>query len=232
MAWRVARSLEVLAAEVHAISPKTTIYFIGDAAHQARPSDHNPNPAGVVCAEDIMEGHTDLAALAEQIRTSSHPDLAYLIYDRRIANRKTGFRWTNYAGTDPHTNHIHVSVGVGTDGNRVPPYDDLKPWGIAEGEDMTPAESTEAYVNAWRTYGQQNMQDPILIPANPARGVPKDVLEPNLLARAIRAAGGALSPEDLAEVEAAAKAGAEAGAPTHDELVAAAEEGANLAEDR
>ena len=43
--------------------------------------------------------------------------------------------------------------------------------------------------------------------------------------------GADLSPEALADVEAAAKEGAEAGAPTEDELVAAAEKGANLAED-
>lgn len=40
-----------------------------------------------------------------------------------------------------------------------------------------------------------------------------------------------ITPEQLAAIAAAAKAGAEAGAPTHEELVAAAEEGANKAED-
>jgi hypothetical protein len=40
-----------------------------------------------------------------------------------------------------------------------------------------------------------------------------------------------LTDEQLAEIGAAAEAGAEAGSPSHDELVAAAQEGANLAED-
>lgn len=135
MAWRRAKSLDVLGAEVHVISPKTTIYDIGDAAHQAQASDHNPNAEGVVCAIDIMQGHTDLRTLAEKIRASGHPDLAYLIYDRRIANRKTGFRWTAYGGSNPHTDHIHVSVGVGTDGRRKQPYDDTVPWGVAPAQE-------------------------------------------------------------------------------------------------
>lgn len=33
----------------------------------------------------------------------------------------------NYTGSDPHTSHIHVSVGVGSDGQSTQPYDDRTP---------------------------------------------------------------------------------------------------------
>ncbi len=134
MSWRRAYSLVILGNEVHSISPQTTIYDIGDPAHQAQASDHNPNSAGVVCAIDIMAGYgLDLEALANAIRLSSHPDLKYVIYNRRIASRKYGFEWRAYTGSNPHTDHIHVSVGVGSDGKSVPPYDDANSWNIGLG---------------------------------------------------------------------------------------------------
>lgn len=134
MSWRRAYSLVILGNEIHSISPQTTIYDIGDSAHQAEASDHNPNSAGVVCAIDVMAGYgLDLEALANSIRLSSHPDLKYVIYNRRIASRKYGFEWRAYPGSNPHTDHIHVSVGVGSDGKSVPPYDDTNSWNIGLG---------------------------------------------------------------------------------------------------
>lgn len=134
MAWRRAGSLNVLGDEVHAVSPNQTIYDIGDEAHQAEASDHNPNSAGVVCAIDIMVGNNlDMNWLAEKIRTSNHPDLKYVIWNRRIASKKYNFEWRTYTGSNPHTDHIHVSVGVGTDGHSQPPYDSPNSWGISSG---------------------------------------------------------------------------------------------------
>ncbi len=134
MTWRTAYSLEQLAAEVRTISPQTVIYFIGDAAHQAEASDHNPNAAGVVCAGDFMQGFgLDLGALAEQVRQRKNPDLKYVIYNRRIASASSNppWSWRTYTGSNPHTDHVHVSVGVGSDGRSVQPYDDRISWGVA-----------------------------------------------------------------------------------------------------
>lgn len=137
MAWRLARSLDVLADEVRAISPRATLWTIGDAAHAATWSDHNPNTAGVVCAMDIVDDALlDLETIAERIRTGNHPAFKYVIYRRRIASR--GGAWRKYTGANPHDTHMHVSVGVGPDGRSTGPYDDTTPWGITddpEGED-------------------------------------------------------------------------------------------------
>lgn len=134
--WRVAYSLEQLGVEVHAISPQTAVEYIGDEAHQAEASDHNPNAAGVVCAADIMQGFgLDLAAVAEQVRQRRNLDLKYVIYNRRIASAASNpsWSWRTYTGSNPHTDHVHVSVGVGPDGQSVQPYDDRTPWGISGG---------------------------------------------------------------------------------------------------
>jgi hypothetical protein len=128
MAWRLARSLEVLRAEIKAIYPNATIYTIGDPAHQARSSDHNPNAAGVVCAIDIMgTGGVDMASLSELIRARQHPAGKYLIYNRRITRAREGWVWQPFSG-DAHTDHIHLSVGVGPDGQSTGDYDNTEPW--------------------------------------------------------------------------------------------------------
>lgn len=97
---------------------KTSDGWIGDASHSQRPSDHNPAaPSGVVRAIDLDR---DLAGkpkpdtmpyLADQIRICAKKDkrISYVIFDRKIASRKTLFRWVTYRGSSPHTHHCHVS---------------------------------------------------------------------------------------------------------------------------
>ncbi|HLU44859.1 MAG TPA: peptidoglycan-binding protein, partial [Natronosporangium sp.] len=130
MAWRLARSLETLRDEIRRVAPGTTVWTIGDASHAAGASDHNPNAAGVVCAIDVLGDHgLDLADFADHVRTSGHPALKYVIYNRRIASAGAG--WRAYHGSNPHTSHVHVSVGRGPDGRSTGPYDDTSPWGLA-----------------------------------------------------------------------------------------------------
>ncbi|MBB4935639.1 hypothetical protein F4561_006548 [Lipingzhangella halophila] len=134
MAWRLARSLERLRDEVRQVAPGTTVWTIGDAAHRASASDHNPNASGVVCAIDVVgDAGLDLAGLAEQVRTGGHPAAKYVIYDRRIASRAHGWTWRHYSGSNPHSTHVHVSVGRGPDGSSTGPYDDTSSWGISSG---------------------------------------------------------------------------------------------------
>jgi len=135
---RLAKSLVVLRAECNAVAPnrkKTADGWIGDAAHAARASAHNPNSAGVVCALDITHDPAhgmDGAKLFEHCRTLPHPNLRYLIHNRKRAGRPD---WTvkPYTGSNPHTGHVHFTVGTGSDSRTLPPYDDTTPWGIAEG---------------------------------------------------------------------------------------------------
>lgn len=124
---RIARSLEVLGGEVLDLSPLTTLYYYDDTRHVD--SDHDPNPQGVICGLDIMAGHgLDLQWLADEILKRRNPDLKYVIYNRRIASANTGWEWAPYYGSNPHTDHIHVSVGVGADGYSRQPYDDIERW--------------------------------------------------------------------------------------------------------
>ena len=138
MSWRLARSLEQLRKEVNAAAPrrsKRSDGSIGDAAHSRTASDHNPNAAGVVCAIDLThdpDAGADMNALAEQLRTGGHPALKYLIWNRRIWSRaRTGEGWRSYGGSNPHSSHMHVSVGVGSDGRSTGPYDNTTSWGVS-----------------------------------------------------------------------------------------------------
>ena len=147
MAWRLAKSLATLLAEANAVAPnrnKRNDGTIGDAAHAARASSHNPNAYGVVTALDITHdpaGGMDCGALFEYLRTHPHPELRYIIHNRKVARRTSGWEVKNYTGSNPHTGHIHTAVGAGTDSNPLPPYDSTQAWGIAaafgEEDDMT-----------------------------------------------------------------------------------------------
>jgi hypothetical protein len=142
MEWRLAYSLDTLRSQINTKYPsrnKASDGTIGDDAHQAVASDHNPNAEGVVCALDITNSpETDFDAhlLADRLLEVRHPDLKYIISNGRIAGEWTGWQWATYSGTsDPHIQHIHVSVGVGPDGESTQPYDDKINWNIGE-EDM------------------------------------------------------------------------------------------------
>lgn len=137
MSWRLAESLEKLRAEVNAAAPdrsKRSDGTIGDTAHAASASDHNPNPAGVVCALDLThdpESGADMYQIAAHLVRQKHPALKYVIFGRKIASRSRGWEWRYYGGSNPHTSHMHVSVGRGGDGQSTGPYDDTSPWGIS-----------------------------------------------------------------------------------------------------
>lgn len=138
MSYRLAYSLVKLRDQVNAAYPnrsKASDGWIGDAAHRSRPSDHNPNAAGVVCALDLTHdpAHFDAHQLADLLRVHRHPNLKYLISNNRICGDWTGWQWKAYTGSNPHTRHIHVSVGVGGDGQSRQPYDDTTNWQLTKG---------------------------------------------------------------------------------------------------
>lgn len=133
MAWRRARSLIVLEEEIQEVAPGTTVWDIGDEAHQQRDSDHNPNQDDVVCAIDVLNNAgLDLQWFVDTITTTDPPALKYVIYRNRIWFPQTG--WQPYSGK--WHSHGHVSAGWGPDGQSTGPYDDISPWGLAEGNDM------------------------------------------------------------------------------------------------
>lgn len=131
MTWRVARALEALLGEIDTGAPrrnKAADGSIGDQAHRQRLSQHNPDRYGVVAARDFTHDPgrgADMAKLAAFLVKYPHPGLWYVIFNGKIADRKTGFRWVTYTGTNPHRHHMHVSAGPR------PLYDDTHAWGAA-----------------------------------------------------------------------------------------------------
>lgn len=82
--------------------------WIGDVAHQAECSDHNPDSSGVVHAIDPMVTGARAQAVVDQA-LAHDGDLQYVIHNRVIWSRTVGFAARNYTGSDPHTNHVHIS---------------------------------------------------------------------------------------------------------------------------
>lgn len=133
---RQARSLDVLLAEVNRSAPgrsKASDGGLGDPAHAARVSDHNPNAAGVWRARDFTNDPADgfdcdLFALYVASRLGKHPALgsgAYVIWNRRIISTdRLAEGWRPYTGASPHDHHCHVSVATAAAG-----YDSTAPWG-------------------------------------------------------------------------------------------------------
>jgi hypothetical protein len=81
--------------------------WLGDRAHRARRSDHNPDRYGVVHAIDPMVGGSRGAAIARA--AIGRWDLSYVIFNRTIWSRAYGWRARRYTGSDPHTGHVHIS---------------------------------------------------------------------------------------------------------------------------
>lgn len=129
MTWNLAPSLSNLRNEVNARWPdrsKASDGTIGDSAHSARVSDHNPNSRGSVNAIDITSrgiNTGDLIAAAKR-----HPSVRYIIHDRTIMNRDIGsFRARRYSGSNPHTQHVHISIyqSAAAENNTTP-------WGLSD----------------------------------------------------------------------------------------------------
>lgn len=134
MNWRPAASLVTLRDQVNSLYPgrnKASDGLVGDSAHAATVSDHNPDAAGVVAAFDITHDPAhglDIWELANDLKADYR--VKYLIANSQIF---IDGRWQKYSGADPHTNHVHVSV-------RTVSYDDPSLWPISnQGElSMTP----------------------------------------------------------------------------------------------
>lgn len=106
--------------------------WIGDTSHKksGRPenggSDHNVNRRGIVCALDIdVDGIDCPYVIARMIR---HPSTNYVIWNRKIWSRSRGFKVAAYTGSNPHTDHIHLSIMQSTAAEN-----NTTPWGIATG---------------------------------------------------------------------------------------------------
>lgn len=115
---------------------------IGDAAHQAESSGHNPDDTPGVRAERQDADSKPEVRAADVDSTGSWPAglsmercvqavlhgpvaerdrLIYIIFNRRIWRAATGWRQETYTGSDPHDRHAHFSGNPDSD-------DDGRPW--------------------------------------------------------------------------------------------------------
>ena len=107
----LAKSLITLREEINTRWPhrdKTSDGWIGDAAHAARVSDHNPDEKGCVHAIDIDKDGVDTDLILRE--TIGDPRVNYVIFNREIYSRVRDFKAHPYDGANPHTHHIHVSI--------------------------------------------------------------------------------------------------------------------------
>lgn len=117
--WYVDKGLATLIAQVKKKFPGIVVGTIGDTAHQAEHSDHNPEADGSVDAADFMLGKHFTEENAQWlVNTLVHfkdPRIAYIIWNGRIIsstkqNGKAAWTWRVYTGSNPHRDHPHVSV--------------------------------------------------------------------------------------------------------------------------
>lgn len=128
----LAPALVKLRSQINAAYPtrsKVSDGWIGDAAHSARKSEHNPDPDGCVRALDVThdpKSGCDSYEIAEVIRFSGDDRVLYIISHGQIAN--AGKPWRPYTGSNPHNHHFHVSLKRGA-------RDDTRDWTITPNPD-------------------------------------------------------------------------------------------------
>ena len=117
---RLSKAAEQLRSEINTKYPKRdkrSDGWIGDTAHNARKSDHNPDKNGWVRAVDIdsdlVKGsNKESWLLAEQIKMialKGDKRISYIIHQQRIASSKQNWAWRVYKGSNPHISHLHIS---------------------------------------------------------------------------------------------------------------------------
>ncbi|MGL4555141.1 MAG: hypothetical protein ACRC33_28580, partial [Gemmataceae bacterium] len=115
MSWRPAPSVAAGLSEATRRWPnraKTLDGTIGDAAHLARKSDHNPDERGIVHAFDLHHdpaNGVDVAKLAAHLIAVKDARVHYLIFNHRICNSRD-WNWRPFTEGSPHVGHLHVSI--------------------------------------------------------------------------------------------------------------------------
>lgn len=110
--WYLAPSLVQLRSEINSAHPgrdKASDGSVGDLSHSARKSDHNPawDAGGVVRAIDVDISDIDVNKLMAVLKNDSRVN--YFIYNHSIYGASS-FAKRRYTGSNPHTQHIHVSI--------------------------------------------------------------------------------------------------------------------------
>jgi len=125
---KLSKAAEQLRSEINTKYPnrdKRSDGWIGDTAHNARKSDHNPDKQGWVRAididSDLVKGSSKESwLLAEQIKTialKGDKRISYIIHQHRIGSPRQNWAWRVYKGANPHVSHIHISFDKSGDLN-------------------------------------------------------------------------------------------------------------------
>jgi hypothetical protein len=148
VSWVLVPCLVALRSEFNALAPqrdKASDGSIGDAAHAASASDHNPDETGNTYpfsdADNVNEVHAidvdaDLRRSGWSMRravdvivgrhkSGADTRLEYVIFDRKIWSRSSGWVARTYSGSNPHTKHAHFSSRYTNAAER-----DTGPWGL------------------------------------------------------------------------------------------------------
>lgn len=110
------KSLDTLVKQVNKLAPnrsKASDGWIGDKAHAARKSEHNPDKDGSVDAVDIThdpKNGCDAQKLADAIVKSRDKRVKTLIHNSKILTPARGWTWRKYSGANPHKTHLHIDV--------------------------------------------------------------------------------------------------------------------------
>jgi hypothetical protein len=154
--WYLVPCLKELFAEFDRIAPNrdhASDGSIGDAAHQAEKSDHNPDSKGAVHAIDVDSDLKASFSMEDVIQyfvaecRKNNPNgtdrgrLKYFIYNRRIWSASTGWKQENYTGSSAHTEHAHFSCEYASEYEN-----DTSSWGLVEkfGDDVSEQDVTNA----------------------------------------------------------------------------------------
>lgn len=87
--------------------------WIGDKAHQAKKSEHNPDEKGCVHAADFdIDDNDNGRDLRREIIASAvgHKAVWYVISNGVIWSRTYGWKARRYTGSNKHNTHVHVSI--------------------------------------------------------------------------------------------------------------------------
>lgn len=85
--------------------------WIGDPAHAARASDHNPDGRGVVHAIDVdVDLGSPMADVVRHLVARRDRRLTYIIHARTIWSASHGWQPRPYRGDNPHIEHVHISA--------------------------------------------------------------------------------------------------------------------------
>lgn len=134
MAWRLVDSLIKLRNQANLAAPnrnKSADGTIGDGAHSARKSDHNPEDDGTVDALDLTHDPLhgwNCRVVVDAIIASKDPRVLYIIFAGEIISGSGGpSPWVKrkYSGSNGHYHHMHVSV-------RDDLQDDTRDWAIGK----------------------------------------------------------------------------------------------------